>query len=215
VAVLASVESSPEPASLSQLAETAGLHVNTLREHLDALLRAGLVRRRPAAPSGRGRPAWLYEPVEREGSPVAEYAGLAATLAAVLHRTSANPVEDAVAAGTEWGHDLARAAGRPVDDDEVSARRQVIAVLDQMGFDPQVDTDADPAHTTVRLTRCPLLDAAEQYPDVVCGVHLGIAKGALTEYDADDSGAALKPFAEPGACLLWLATPRPVGPSPR
>ena len=57
-----------------------------------------------------------------------------------------------------------------------------------MGFDPQVAPTPTPPTPTVRLTRCPLLDAAEQYPDVVCGVHLGIAKGALTEYDADDSG---------------------------
>ena len=207
LAVLETIEASAGPRTLAQLASAAGLHANTLREHLDALLTAGLVQRQQAAPSGRGRPAWLYEATEHERTAVAEYAGLAATLAAVLHRTSAHPVEDAVAAGTDWGHDLARAAGRPDGDDEVAARRQVVAVLDRMGFDPRVDTDADPGHATVRLTRCPLLDAAEQYPDVVCGVHLGIAKGALREYDADDSGADLKPFAEPGACLLRLAQP--------
>jgi predicted ArsR family transcriptional regulator len=204
--VLEAVEAGAGPSSLTQLSETSGLHVNTLREHLDALQQSGLVRRRQAAPSGRGRPAWLYE-VAREGSPGAEYAGLAATLASVLHRTSDHPVEDASAAGAEWGHELARSAGPPEGDDAISARRQVVTVLEGMGFDPQVDVEADPGHTTVRLTRCPLLDAAKQYTDVVCGVHLGIAKGALREYGADDSGTALTPFAEPGACVLRLAGP--------
>jgi predicted ArsR family transcriptional regulator len=54
----------------------------------------------------------------------------------------------------------------------------------------------------VRLTRCPLLEAAHRHPDVVCAVHLGIVRGALDEQGADPSGTALAPFAEPGACVL-------------
>jgi predicted ArsR family transcriptional regulator len=200
-AVLEAVEATAGPSSLAELSETTGLHVNTLRDHLEALADDGLVRREKAAPSGRGRPARLYRSTERAGTAVAEYAGLAATLAAAIHRTSDDPTTEAVAAGTAWGHDLARTAGRPAEGGQVGARRQVVAVLDRMGFDPVVE-DLD--HTTVRLTRCPLLEAAQRYPDVVCGVHLGIARGALQEYDADDSQTSLVPFAEPGACLLHL-----------
>jgi predicted ArsR family transcriptional regulator len=205
--VLEALGPGADPASLSSLAARTGLHPNTLREHLDGLLAAGLVTRRPAVPTGRGRPAWLYAAAARtgSGSVTAEYAGLAAALAAAIARTSPTPVDDAVAAGTDWGHDLARSAGAPASAGPVGARRQVVAVLDGMGFAPRVDTDADPGHTTVRLTRCPLLDAATRHPDVVCSVHLGIARGALAEYDADPSGAALAPFAEPGACVLRLA----------
>ena len=94
--------------------------------------------------------------------------------------------------------------GPSPEQGDVAARRQVVSVLDAMGFDPQFDPADDPEHTTVRLTRCPLLDAARRYPDVVCGVHLGIAKGALREYDADDSEVSLLPFAQPDACLLHL-----------
>lgn len=203
-AVLQAAESSAGPSSLHELSEVTGLHVNTLRDHLEALTQAGLVRQEQAPPAGRGRPARLYAATAGASAPVREYAGLAATLAATLHRTSDDPTADAVAAGTDWGHDLARAAGRPGEPGEVGARRQVVAVLESMGFDPQVDTAGDPQHTTVRLTRCPLLDTARRYPDVVCGVHRGIAQGALQEYDADDSGVRLVPFAEPGACLLHL-----------
>lgn len=200
-AVLDAVERGGGPASLSDLTAITGLHANTLREHLEALARDGLVRRERSVPEGRGRPAWLYRPTSRTRTPLAEYAGLATTLAATIDRTSADPTTDAVTAGTEWGRELARAAGSPDGVGEESARRQVVALLDDMGFDPQVVAG------TVRLTRCPLLDAATRYPDVVCGVHLGIAKGALQEYDADDSQVSLLPFAASDACLLHLTTP--------
>jgi predicted ArsR family transcriptional regulator len=209
-AVLDAVEAGDGSSSLADLSTVTGLHANTLRDHLEALTAVGLVRREQATPHGRGRPAWLYGPTTREAAPVAEYAGLAATLAATLQRTSVDPVTDAVAAGTEWGHDLARNAGRPDEQGDLAARRQVVTVLDRMGFDPQVETEneghTDAERSTVRLTRCPLLDAARRYPDVVCGVHLGIAKGALREYDADDSQVSLVPFAEPDACLLHLGS---------
>jgi len=56
------------------------------------------------------------------------------------------------------------------------------------------------------LLRWPLLEAAHKYPDVVCGVHLGIVRGALEEYGADPSNTDLFPFSEPGACRLDLRT---------
>ncbi len=201
-AVLEAVEHADGLLSMTELSETTGLHANTLRAHLEALTGADLVRRERAAPEGRGRPAWLYRATSRGRTPITEYAGLATTLAATIHRTSDDPTSDAVAAGTDWGHELARTAGRPDGDDDDAARRQVVALLDDMGFDPQVATDAE--HSAVRLRQCPLLDAARRYPDVVCGVHLGIAKGALQEYDADDSQVSLLPFADPESSLLHL-----------
>src|SRR3546814_19925983 len=60
-------------------------------------------------------------------------------------------------------------------------------------------SDLDKA-TTVRLTRCPLLETAKEFPDVVCGVHLGIVRGALEEYGGDSERTDLFAFSEPGAC---------------
>jgi predicted ArsR family transcriptional regulator len=210
LAVLHAVEANG-PVTLAGLAATTGSHENTLREHLRVLLDAGAVGRSPGPAQGRGRPPWLYSAVPARNGPVAEYAGLARTLAGVLSRTSPNPSEDAHAAGVEWGHELARAVDAggtgaradALDDagDDAGARRRVVAMLDEMGFAPETGPD----HRSVRLPRCPLLDAARAYPDVVCAVHLGIARGALREYGGDDSGVALLPFSEPGACRLHLA----------
>jgi predicted ArsR family transcriptional regulator len=192
-------------AALNRLTQ---LHENTLREHLDGLTRAGLVRRRRSDPDGRGRPAWLYEGVDVDPSAIVEYAGLAAALARTLAATSADPREAAARAGEEWGHELAGDRGSRPASPEV-ARAGVLTLMEDLGFDPQVGEDA-PAE--VRLTRCPLLEAAHRHPEVVCAVHLGVARGALAAYGADPDGTELHAFSEPGACLLVVPPLPPLPP---
>jgi predicted ArsR family transcriptional regulator len=196
--LLETLHAQREPTTLAALVGLTGLHANTIRDHLEALEERGLAKRRRAAPEGRGRPAWLYEATEQPER--SEYAGLAATLAAAIHRTSDAPREDAIAAGREWGRELARDMGRPANRRRPAARRQVVRLLAKIGFAPE----ADDRQSVVRLTRCPLLETAHRYPDVVCGVHLGIVRGALEEYDADAARSELFPFSEPGACRLEL-----------
>ena len=193
-----------EPLSLAALATATGLHVNTLREHLDALAGAGLVRRERAPVAGRGRPAWLYSAVPDDELPggVAEYAGLASALAETIEQTSGSPRRDAIDAGRRWGRQLATARG-PGTGDDADARRAVVKLLDGLGFAPQPDA----RHVVVRLTRCPLLEAARRHPEIVCGVHLGIVRGALEVQGGEIDGANLFAFSEPGACLLDLSGP--------
>jgi predicted ArsR family transcriptional regulator len=185
---------------MAALSAATGLHPNTLRDHLDALEQAGLVRRHAAAPQGPGRPPSLYETVDDTDPSHSEYAGLASVLASTIHRTSNDPPRVATSAGARWGHELAASHGRPEAAGAAGARREVVAVLDEIGFAPEADRDS----SVVMLTRCPLLDTARRFPDVVCAVHLGIVRGALEEYDADPAAAELFPFSEPGACRLHL-----------
>jgi predicted ArsR family transcriptional regulator len=201
-ALLETLRAQTEPATLTALARAAGLHENTVRDHLDALVDTGLATRSSAPPSGRGRPAWLYQATQADPEAASEYAGLAGALASAIHHRSTDPVEDALAAGRTWGHDLARAHPAPPGRQATAARRGVVGLLADLGFAPE----ADARTARVRLTRCPLLEAAQRYPDVVCGVHLGLTQGALAEYGANPDGARLLPFAEPGACLLHLTT---------
>jgi predicted ArsR family transcriptional regulator len=196
-AVLDVLLAADRPLPLARLSTETGLHANTLRGHLDALAEHGLARRERAEPTGRGRPGWLWSAARIAPG---EYAGLATALARTLHRTSADPAGDAVEAGRAWGHELA-AAG-PAAGADVPGRTRVRDLLAGLGFGPErAHPDSD---TTLRLTRCPLLDAARELPEVVCNVHLGLVGGALEEYRSDDVDADLVPFAEPGACLLHL-----------
>ncbi len=198
--LLATLRTQNKPVTLGALTRATGLHENTLRGHLDALVKDGLVTRSAAAAAGRGRPAWLYEATDADPDRPTEYAGLASALAEAIHLRSPEPVADALAAGRRWGRDLAQRRGAGPQATTVEARRQVVGLLDDLGVAPETDPDGK----AVRLTRCPLLEAAHRYPDVVCGVHLGLTQGALTEYGANPDGTELLPFAEPGACLLHL-----------
>jgi predicted ArsR family transcriptional regulator len=204
-AVLERLQHCRQPVTVTGLAAELGLHDNTVREHLDALVAAGLAARERAAASGRGRPAWRYlaaagltEPDPR----VRDYAGLAGALAGHLSRTSATPGDDAREIGREWGRELAAATPAGTGRGRArQARTRTLALLAGLGFAP----DADTAATTAALRRCPLLDVARAHPDVVCNVHLGIVRGALEAYGGDPGPAELLPFAEPGACRLRLA----------
>ena len=210
-AILHVLVDQPTPCTVGALSALLRQHANTIREHLDGLSDAGLVRRTRAAPHGRGRPAWLYSatPDLESDQGASDYAGLASALAAHIESTSRRPRADAIESGRVWGRDLVRRSRVDVVSDvakapsAVGARREVVALLRELGFDPSPDARA----AVVKLRRCPLLEAAHQHPEVVCGVHLGIVRGALDELGNDPGRTertALQSFSEPGACRLDL-----------
>ncbi len=201
--VLERLQQSAAAVTVESLATELGLHPNTTRKHLEGLVERGLATRSPAPILGPGRPGWQYAASAGQAEPdprVRNYAGLAAALAAHLSRTSADPEADAVAAGDTWGRALA--TGLPTGS-RAHARRQVVSLLAGLGFDPGADARA----TRMRLRRCPLLDVARTHPDIVCPLHLGLIRGILAELGGAPERSALRPFAEPGACLLHLNEP--------
>lgn len=203
MALLELIEGQPEPLTLSALVLHTGLHENTVRGHLEQLLEDGYVIRYSEAPSGRGRPAWLWTAVEppSEGNST-DYAQLAAVLAKTVHDTSPTPRKAAHDAGQEWGAKLARAKKlRPESTGDIDESRSVlVGLLTELGFAPAPQQGSN----TVELNRCPLLQTAAEYPDVVCSVHLGLLYGAAEEIGVSALGSDLVPFAGPGTCLLHL-----------
>lgn len=191
--LLGLLQSQPEPATLGELSEASGLHPNTLRAHLEGLVDRGDVVRTSEPASGPGRPAHRYAVTGPRRAAAAELTGLAVALAGAVARSSVHPEEDARQAGRAWGHRLAEHPrhGAP----------EPVATLAGMGFAPEQD-DADAG--VVRLTRCPLLDAARESPAIVCGVHQGLVEGLLEHAGASTEGVDLQPFAEVGACRLLL-----------
>ena len=210
--VLEFLQSQAGPVAAEQVAGVFGQHVNTVRGHLDALVEDGLALRHRQGTSGRGRPAWHYRANPQNPEPdarVREYGALAGALAAHLIRTCPSPTEEARVAGVDWGRRIAQDRHRqpsPAAQDTTHARHEVLAILDDLGFAPQ----DSPGRDSVRLLRCPLLDVARQYPEIICQVHMGLISGALTELGGDDAGVDLLPFAEADACRLVL----PHAPSP-
>lgn len=204
--VLNALRSTTEALSVAQLQSATGLHVNTLRGHLDALLHDGEATRAAAPSTGRGRPAWLYRPAVEDPA-ATELAGLAMALAEALIEGSPTPDEAAARAGIGWGVRLAQEVaglepGTPFGSPSGSPSDIGLlrSVLSRMGFAPEAAADPD----VVRLTRCPLLEAARARPEIVCNVHRGVVQGVLRVAGAADRETRLQPFAEPGACLLFM-----------
>lgn len=179
--MLAFVVEAGRPVTVQEVAASSGQHVNTVREHLEALVEAGLVSRKPLPPSGRGRPAIAYE-AEVTSSPLRsnrEYFALLDALVAHLKETSGDLTNDALDVGRRWASEVG--PGESAED-----------VLRRMGFEPERLEDG-----TLRLRTCPVLAAAKQNPDAVCIMHLGMLRtlgGPETQ---------LEPFVE-GGCRLTL-----------
>lgn len=196
------------PVTATDLAQVCALHVNTVREHLDALVDDGLAARERSAPAGRGRPAWRYRARPPQASPARDYAGLAAVLAARIARSSADPHGDALAAGEDWGRVLT--SGQEPSANPQEARKRLLDLLEQIGFAPEAASDA----RRVRLLRCPFVETAREYPGVICGVHEGLARAALHALGSNPQELELLPFAEKDACRLHLDMAHGVGKHP-
>jgi len=92
--------------TVAELAAALGQHPNTVREHLDALVRAGLTERTLRHSAGRGRPAALYRATLAATPAGPEYAVLAEVLISALARAVPDRrarAAQALAAGHDWG----------------------------------------------------------------------------------------------------------------
>ena len=181
--VLSTLRGAGRGLTLSELQDATGLHQNTLRGHLDALVAAGSASRIASRSGGRGRPAWSY--LAREP----EYAALAMALASGLDADGGRTLDPAaVRGGRAWGERLREQLGAVED-----GRERVLLALVHTGFAPEASGD----HVT--LHACPLLEAARSHPAVVCAVHLGLVEGVLGEV-----GAGLRPRPDTLGCVVSL-----------
>lgn len=205
--VLAVLQDSSAPLGVNEVAAHVGLHPNTTRFHLDALVDAGLVERATEERAQPGRPRTLYTAVPgsaRTGR--RSYRLLAQILASYVANESKHPADSARAAGEEWGRYLTE---RPAPFERVDASRatsQLVETLDEIGFAPEAVTRG--RKRQVLLHQCPFREAAEQNREVVCAVHLGLMRGLLTELDAPVQAERLDPFVEPSLCVTHLGSAR-------
>lgn len=191
------------PLGVEDLADVAGLHVNTVRAHLAVLEEAQLVASRPEARGRPGRPRLLYQAEADTTAAGADrgYRFLAEVLAGHLASTSDDPAASAEEAGTAWGRHLVEAPPPFATVDRATAIARVVDLLGDFEFAPEHD---DGVPDRIRLRRCPFLDVAREHPDVVCAIHLGLMRGALDELGADLEVSDLLPFTEPGLCVTEL-----------
>jgi predicted ArsR family transcriptional regulator len=197
---------SETPLDVYELADATGLHVTTVRFHLDVLVRAGRISVHNTPRTTPGRPRAVYT-IQTEEAPPDGYRPLAALLAANLGPTPRTRRRRAEKAGRDWATSLLAPTDRAVDTDD--AAREVTALFAEMNFDPElVDAAPDTAERQIRLRACPYRDVARDHPDVVCAIHLGLLQGALSQLGNPPITARLVPFVKPHLCLAYL-TPDP------
>jgi predicted ArsR family transcriptional regulator len=198
--VLDHLRACAEPVDAHAVAAATGLHVTTVRFHLDALIEAGLVVSHRRPPSGRGRPRTLYAPSFGPGDP---YRELSEVLAAHFGDTAERRTRRARRAGHEWAAQRLSATPAP-SRSPAEARRVVAGLFTEMGFDPEFDPE--PAHgDRVLLHGCPFRDTARDHPEVVCAAHQGLLAGLLARLDPAAPVPVLEPFVRPQLCAIDFA----------
>lgn len=197
-AMLAALDRAAGPLAVSDLATALGLHVNSVREQLRRLERAGLVSVSRSTPVGRGRPALRYARVAEREDPFRRLAlALADEVASRPH-----PRRAARAAGERWGREAAAKASGLAAGSSTDALQAVHALLDEAGFAPEA---VEPAATELRLRACPFLPFDRRHLKVVCGVHLGFIRGAFRELGSSQDAVAIEPFVGPDLCIARLS----------
>jgi predicted ArsR family transcriptional regulator len=167
----------PSPRSTAEVADALGLHVNTVRPHLERMRDVGLLAVDTDGRGEVGRPQHRYSL-----APDAPALGLEPspwpTLARVL-------IEAAASGGLDEGdlREAGAAQGRSDAQRHWSGHDDAVGALTReqarLGFDPEVVRDA--SATTVVFTHCPFSDLAEDHPDLLCSLHCGMVEGFVSE----------------------------------
>ena len=210
-----------EPAGLSaaELALSIGLHVTTVRFHLDQLVAAGLVEAAFQRRGGAGRPRKVYSVAPGSLADLGA-AGeldslrmLSGLLAAALTAGSSGPPPSPVEVGRRWAREHV-----PADPDDTpadSAGRwlskigRMIDVLQRWGYTPELTTTEGGRTASVTLSHCPFLELARSNTAVVCGIHRGLIAGSLEQFGETDAEVGLQPFVGPTTCVAHVSTRRP------
>ncbi|WP_161958393.1 helix-turn-helix transcriptional regulator [Ornithinimicrobium cavernae] len=226
--------------SAQELADLVGLHLTTVRFHLDQLVAAGLLIAVQARPSGAGRPRKLYAvpgvrleaPTERDAlqafAMLSEIVGRSGTTVdapddrlggqgPVQQTTSEHTPAALEQAGRDWARDhvdrLAVRVGEPSPATTPGAwLGKVGAVLDLLvgwGHAPEVRTASGGREVDILMRDCPFLALAMDNPQMVCGVHRGLLRGALDALGEESADLDLQPLTDQRTCRAHLTVNTP------
>jgi predicted ArsR family transcriptional regulator len=203
-AVLQLLRESQEPLGAAELAQRAGVHLNTARFHLDALVADGRAVRDTLPRDRPGRPKVVYAALAGPGSAgdTRSFQLLSHILLGIVSSSVADPEAAATEAGRAWGRYLTESPAPTERIDADEAQRRIVTNLDRMGFVPDVDEHG--RERRLRLHHCPFREVAQRAPSVVCAVHLGLMQGTIAELGAPLAAEGLIPFVEPHLCVATL-----------
>jgi predicted ArsR family transcriptional regulator len=191
-AVLEFIEAAEDVVRVEEIAEAVGLHPNTVRGHLDALLAAGRITRIADQRATRGRPHWLYS-----ATASASIRELARALDEELDRASAPDVARlAAATWAEAGPEVTLA-------DTIDAAVDLAThALTDFGF----EAVRNPVGDEITLRACPYAELVNEHP-VICDIHAELLGEVLARTSQPVTLASLDVFPRPGLCVAHLRRP--------
>ncbi|MDQ2797493.1 MAG: ArsR family transcriptional regulator, partial [Actinomycetota bacterium] len=159
------------PSSVADLADELGVHPNTVRFHLGALIEQGRVERIVGLSTGPGRPPLGYRlrPGMDPQGPT-NYRLLATMLTAYLAMSTKTPALAAAELGRAWGPTLIERSTRPAPTRVTKPRAvaQIVDMLADLGFGPEPPSARA---VEIRLRHCPFADLVADHAEVVCALH--------------------------------------------
>jgi predicted ArsR family transcriptional regulator len=182
--------------------------------HLDKLLEDGLLateyrRRSGRTGPGAGRPAKLYRRAPGTiavSLPARDYQFAATVLAEAAEGAAAElPPPSVRAAARDAGREIGAAARAAAGPRPGRSRRRsaLVDVLRDRGYEPR---DAQGSDDEIVLGNCPFDALVDDHRDLVCGMNLALAAGALETLG--DTGLRAVLDQQPGRCCVAFRADR-------
>lgn len=203
----------------SELSRLLGLHVSTVRFHLDQLVSGGVLESAFVRTGGAGRPRKVYAVAATAPDDDTRNESLRVLSALLTGAFSAQTGRDPLTpeqAGENWAREHVSPpqdpTPAPTPGGWLSKVGQMMDVMRGWGYVPELTTEQGGHAARVDLKDCPFRELAEQNPTVICGIHRGLIAGTMARLGEPDTAVDLTPFVEPGLCVAHLVKTRPFPP---
>lgn len=201
-----------EPVTVGVLSEELGLHPNSVRETLDALVAEDLIARTPIRRKTRGRPSWGYvslAPANQEfaNDQLVELLHVCTEMIRSLPMESAETVRRI---GTQWGErllaqtEIGQDFSAPTEDaDAADLMPDLLAkfrnYFTSIGNSALISMDKP---NTLTLHSCPFVDSNGRIDPLVCEMHRGLLTKLGGTASAGKIRGELRPFVTPWECQV-------------
>lgn len=210
--VLAALQEYPEGARAVEIAGKLGMHINTVRGHLEELIAREAIRAVTAPAVGRGRPSLIFQVRVPDNRTVAqEYISLIEVLARSLGDAESPDPESlarARAIGAQWAAhmDALGQTGNSIDE----SLAELFHKLRAMGFDPHTSEQSGD-HAQLSLRSCPFIAGDLRPSPFICAIHEGFLQESVGPQGPVK--ISIRPFDAPGSCSVNFRLEQPESPA--
>lgn len=170
--------------AVAEIATALALHSNTIRFHLEALMKLGYVSEKREEPQGQGRPRRVYRATPQAPEiDTSHLRDLTQVLLRHIVGSTEHPKQVVEEIGHSWGKEVAHASEQEL---EALAKSAPDSALDElinhtrsMGFEGE-----QTGEHTVAFTSCPYRAINQPMLSNICAIHFGLLRGFLDEADA-------------------------------